>query len=168
MKLKTPCIECGEPVKATRCEQCQRRDNRLRDRKRKRKPRKRPSRHARGYDNAWTRLSERARQLQQFCSDCGATDDLQADHSPHAWERWEKGLPLRLEDIDVVCGRCNRKRGDARAGSARSRSKATRNQNDTDPHGKSGRPSQGARRPQGEAPKAEREGLPPWPVSSCE
>lgn len=68
----------------------------------------------RGYDTAWTRLSKRARTKQQFCSDCGATDGLQADHTPQAWERHAQGLPIRLEDIDVVCGQCNRARGAAR------------------------------------------------------
>lgn len=152
MKLKTPCIECGEPVRATRCDQCQRRDNRFKERKRKRKARKRPSRHARGYDNAWTRLSQRARQLQQFCSDCGATDGLQLDHLPKTWERWEKGLPLRLEDTGgVVCAACNRKRGKARGSTGRS--KATSPQNDTGPHSGNERPSQAHTDPRGRPPK---------------
>ena len=38
----------------------------------------------RGYDRRWRVLSERARKLQPWCSDCGATEDLQADHSPEA------------------------------------------------------------------------------------
>ena len=47
-------------------------------------------------------------------ADCGATEDLQCDHLPIAWERYDKGLPVRLQDVDVVCGECNRKRGAAR------------------------------------------------------
>ena len=69
---------------------------------------------ARGYGSAWQRLSARARRLQPFCSDCGATDDLTADHSPEAWERVAAGLPVRLADVDVVCRGCNSRRGRAR------------------------------------------------------
>lgn len=100
MTLK-PCIDCGEPSDGPRC--------RLH-----RPPEK--SRRERGYDAAWDRLSRRARRLQPFCIDCGATDDLQGDHSPQAWQRREQGLPIRLCDIDVVCGPCNRRRGCARPG----------------------------------------------------
>ena len=128
MRFKSPCVGCGEPVKANRCDQC-RRDG---DRRRIRKRRQRGSSTQRGYDSRWRRLSERARELQKFCSDCGATEDLQADHSPEAWRRWERGLAIRLKDIDIVCGPCNRKRGQARG--ATSRSKPSSAQNDTDPH----------------------------------
>lgn len=62
----------------------------------------------------WKRLSRKARDLQPFCSECGSTHDLQADHSPVAWERVALGLPVRLQDVDVLCGRCNRERGPAR------------------------------------------------------
>lgn len=86
-----PCVVCGEPATGTRC-----------------------SEH-RGYGSyAWTRLSKRARRLQPWCSDCGSTEDLQCDHSPQAWERAAQRKPLRLKDIDVVCGACNRARGSAR------------------------------------------------------
>lgn len=68
----------------------------------------------RGYDQTWRKLSERARRLQPFCSDCGRPDDLTADHSTEAWKRREQGLPIRLEDIDVVCRGCNSDRGAAR------------------------------------------------------
>lgn len=82
--------------------------------------------------------------MQQFCLDCGATEDLQADHSPEAWKRWEQGLSIRLKDIDVVCGPCNRKRGQARGRDRRdtSRSKPSSPQNDTTPHSSAERPSQ--------------------------
>lgn len=52
--------------------------------------------------------------MQPFCLDCGATDDLQADHTPEAWARKAAGKAIRLQDIAVVCGRCNRDRGQAR------------------------------------------------------
>lgn len=140
MRFKTPCTHCGTPVKATLCDECRRRT----DRRRIKKRRDRPSRHARGYDSAWTRLSERARRMQPWCLDCGATEDLQADHSPTAWDRWEQGLPIRLKDIDVTCRDCNLKRGPARGKDRRdtSRSKPSSAQNDTAPHAETERPSQ--------------------------
>src|SRR5690625_4902711 len=62
--------------------------------------------------------SQRARRLQPFCSDCGREDQLTADHSPAAWQRQAEGKPIRLEDIDVVCRRCNAERGPARGSDA--------------------------------------------------
>lgn len=99
-----PCLECGTPADQSRCPDC------TAEHQRAQPDRKTPA-AARGYDWTWTKLSKRARKLQPFCSDCGATADLQADHSPEAWERKATGLPLRLADIDVVCGPCNRTRG---------------------------------------------------------
>lgn len=100
-----PCIGCGAVIDAgTRCPDCTPTE---------------PSAHTRGYDAAWTRLSRRARRLQPFCSDCGATNDLQADHTPEAWRRKAAGLSIRLQDVDVVCGPCNRARGAARPGTHR-------------------------------------------------
>lgn len=72
----------------------------------------RGTRHERGYDNAWLRLSARARKRQPFCLDCGATDDLTTDHSAEAWRRKAEGKVIRLKDVDVVCRRCNSERGD--------------------------------------------------------
>ncbi len=87
---------CGEPCETGRCSE---------------HPREQPgkaSRHQRGYNNDWTRLSTRARKLQPWCSDCGTKDNLTADHL-----RW----PARtLRDVDVVCITCNIKRGPARNG----------------------------------------------------
>lgn len=85
-----PCIDCGQPCFGTRCPE------------------------HRGYDRRWRVLSERARKLQPWCSDCGATEDLQADHSPEAWARRAAGKPIRSRDLDVVCAPCNRARGQAR------------------------------------------------------
>lgn len=108
MPLK-PCLNCGEPSDASRCEECALEIRRAEDRRR----------GARGQDRAywtpqWRSLSRRARRIQPFCSDCGATTDLQADHSPEAWRRYYAGKTIRLQDIDVVCGPCNRARGRAR------------------------------------------------------
>lgn len=97
----TSCIDCGAPSPRAHCEQC--------------RPgqRSRPSRAA-GYDTAWDALSKRARRLQPWCSDCGTVDDLTCDHSPEAWQRKARGLPIRLADVDVVCRPCNSRRGSAR------------------------------------------------------
>ncbi len=118
-----PCLECGEPTPATRCEQhttC--RTHEL-------------SAGERGYDTAWHRLSKRARKLQPWCSDCGALGDLTADHSAKAWARKAAGKVLRLRDVEVVCRSCNSKRGARRVGLT--------------PRGEG--PSEGVSRPRGEA-----------------
>lgn len=91
------CVVCGTPSVGSRCPEHSDKD-----------------RNARGYDAAWRRLSTKARRLQPFCSDCGALDDLQLDHTPEAWARWLQHKPIRLQDVAVVCGRCNRQRGAAR------------------------------------------------------
>ena len=97
-----PCIDCGEPAEAARCPEHQRAAV----------PAKSPRRL--GYDAAWDRLSRRARKLQPFCLWCGTTEDLTTDHTPEAWRRKEAGLPIRLQDVRVLCRADN-----ARAGSAR-------------------------------------------------
>lgn len=99
------CVECGELSERAHCDE-------------HRPTQHKPSAVARGYDAAWDRLSRKARKLQPFCSDCGATDDLQADHTPQAWARKAAGKAIRLRDIDVVCGPCNRRRGAARGHTA--------------------------------------------------
>lgn len=99
-----PCIQCGQPSDRTRCPE-HRKDTR--------------DKRARGYDWAFDELSRRARKLQPFCTDCGSVDNLQADHTPNAWARKAAGRTIRLQDIDVVCGPCNRARGSARPGSPR-------------------------------------------------
>lgn len=106
MTILQPCLDCGEPSDAIRC-MAHRPAHAAKD----------PSK-TRGYDQTWRRLSERARQLQPFCLDCGATDDLQADHTPQAWRRRAAGKPIRLQDINVLCGPCNRRRGSARGDEA--------------------------------------------------
>jgi 5-methylcytosine-specific restriction endonuclease McrA len=99
-----PCLDCGEPTDGPRC------DEHTVDTK--------APASARGYDHQWTLLSRRARRLQPFCSGCGSTEDLQADHLPIAWERKAAGKPVRLSDIQVLCGPCNRDAGAARGHTA--------------------------------------------------
>ena len=100
---KKPCVVCGEVSDGSRC--AEHRPDQRSDLA--------PS-TARGYDQRWRRLSERARRIQSFCSDCLSRDDLTTDHSPEAWRRREAGKPIRMVDIDVVCRSCNAKRGPAR------------------------------------------------------
>jgi hypothetical protein len=40
-----------------------------------------------GRGQGWQNLSPRARKMQPYCKDCGATEDLTADHMPSAWHR---------------------------------------------------------------------------------
>src|SRR5699024_447299 len=101
--LMTTCLECGELSEQARCP-----EHRLPE------PPKHKPNNDKDYDWNWQKLSKRARRLQPFCSDCFRRDDLQADHSPEAWERKAQGKPIRLEHIEVVCGPCNRRRGAAR------------------------------------------------------
>ena len=106
-----PCSTCGEAHdnRGPRCEDCAPTATEIRT----------SSPRERGYDAAWDRLSKRARQLQPFRTDCSSEDRLTADHLPIAWERKAKGLPLRLQDVEVVCNDCNVKRGSSRPGTDR-------------------------------------------------
>lgn len=112
MPLK-PCISCGEPGSNARCTDCST------ENKKQYGHSKKTNATDRGYDRRWRLLSERARRIQDWCSDCGTPDRLTADHSPEAWERKAQGLPIRLKDIDVVCQACNNDRGSARPGGER-------------------------------------------------
>lgn len=113
--LDRPCVDCGDVIeKGTRCAECQAAKQYNKD-----KGRERLSFRANGYNSAWDRLSKRARKLQPFCSDCGTTQDLSADHKPSAWIRHDAGLAIRLQDVDVVCSRCNSTRGSSRPGTER-------------------------------------------------
>lgn len=95
-----PCLKCGEPVEGSWCPE--------------HKPQPSKSRRDRGYEGQWRKLSARARRIQPWCDDCGTTTDLTADHTPEAWARHEQGLPIRLEDVNVVCRPCNSRRGSIR------------------------------------------------------
>jgi 5-methylcytosine-specific restriction protein A len=108
-----PCIVCGVLSPNSRCDQHQiyKPDNR-RGRTSNRKD----------YQTspAWRALSRRARSMQDYCADCGATEDLTADHLPSAhYKIAVTKKPLTLWDIEVVCRPCNSKRGPAGLGSVR-------------------------------------------------
>lgn len=110
------CGECGAPYEGTpggraTCTGCTGPEDRARP--------GRGTTHRRGYGARWERLSKRARALQPFCLDCGTTENLTADHTPTAWERFDSGKSIRLQDIDVVCLPCNVARGPARGPRAR-------------------------------------------------
>ena len=94
-----PCLTCGEPCETGRCDA-------HRDPK--------PSARARGYNTEWDKLSRRARKMQPFCTFCGSTQDLQCDHTPEAWRRKAQGKSIRIRDVQVLCGDCNRAAGAAR------------------------------------------------------
>lgn len=114
--LRKPCLTCGEMTdNGSRCEDCRLFTRGL---DRRSRPDRRSNR-ARGYDTQWRNVSERARRAQPFCEVCGATEDLQADHTPRAWKRRAEGLAVRVEDVRVLCGPCNRAAGEARPGSER-------------------------------------------------
>lgn len=120
MPLK-PCITCGEPGENARCTDCQT----AHDAKYTRKgPKVAPSEQ--GYDRRWRVLSERARRIQPWCSDCGTPDRLTADHSPEAWEAYYAGKPITLAMIDVCCSACNIDRGSSRPGGERASRHAAR------------------------------------------
>lgn len=110
----TPCLDCGEPTDTSRCPEHTIKGTATQ----------------RGYDAAWDRLSKRARRLQPFCTDCGATEGLQCDHLPEAWAAKAAGKPIKLTMVDVVCGPCNIARGAARGPKTRG----------VDPTGRSHRP----------------------------
>lgn len=108
----TVCIDCGAPSSSTRCPDCQ-------SEREGRTAARRGSRHERGYDRQWERLSARARRLQPFCTDCGTQEDLTADHLPHAWQKREQGHALTTADIEIVCRSCNSRRGATRGANPR-------------------------------------------------
>lgn len=127
--VMVPCLECGDltpsPVLG-RCDDCAQAQRRERERNRTRGRENRPDRtgpqHA-----AWTRLSERARAAQPWCSDCHETRQqveargsrLECDHSPEAHAAHLAHRPVTLAMVDVVCAQCNVARGSALPGSAR-------------------------------------------------
>jgi 5-methylcytosine-specific restriction enzyme A len=119
--LASVCAACGATYERdhthdARCTDCRPTDQR------DRQPTRREAK--RGYDWSWRKLSRRARKLQPFCSDCGSPYDLTTDHSEQAWQRHERGLPIRLVDVDVVCRPCNVDRGPARGTDASDHARA--------------------------------------------
>lgn len=101
--MLTACAECGELSDKAMCPEHRPKDNRGKNRR------------DAGYTAAWDRLSKRARREQPFCSVPGCpSKDLTTDHSPEAWARQSRGLPIRLEDVEVLCRSHNSSKGAAR------------------------------------------------------
>lgn len=98
-----PCLDCGALTSKSRCPTCQRPRDRARDARR-------GSRHERGYDNEWVALVAEAVKRHPWCTDCGTTgcrdNPLTGDHL-----RWPA---LTCADVEVVCRRCNSRRGPLR------------------------------------------------------
>lgn len=93
------CPRCRRPATTSPCLDCKRRLNRSRG-----------SAASRGYDAAWQALSRRAIRAQPWCTTCGATTDLTADHKvPLA--AGGKRTGLTLTDVEVLCRPCNSRKG---------------------------------------------------------
>ena len=103
--LNRPCLGCGKPVKASRCDECQAKMPKRQEH------RNRPSRQQRGYDSEYDRnaalVIENARQYGRPCWKCGKHfkpgEKITVDHI----------IPLRrggtngLENLAPACTRCN-------------------------------------------------------------
>lgn len=110
--MMKPCVNCGQLLEErSRCTDCATEQKRGQHRWTP----KRRSREV-GYNTEWDKLSKRARRIQPWCSDCGSPEDLTADHSAEAWDRFYASKSIRLRDIDVVCRVCNIDRGEQRPG----------------------------------------------------
>jgi 5-methylcytosine-specific restriction protein A len=121
--IPKPCLDCGDLSSESRCE-VHTATRTQAEQKQRDRDRDRLSPRERGYDTQWRRLSERARRLQPWCSDCGAIEDLSADHKPKAWQRKAQGKALRLCDVDVLCNGCNSRRESSRPGTKRAQAVA--------------------------------------------
>ena len=104
---RRPCLDCGQLTSGSRCADCRlTTDNRRYQR--------RGTRQARGYDTPWERLVAQAIDAHPWCTDCGidreqatgTSNPLTGDHL-----RWPA---TSLEDVEVVCRRCNSIRGPIR------------------------------------------------------
>lgn len=76
------CLDCGNPTTRTRCTTCQRT-------------------YRTRYNRAWQRLSETTRRNQPWCTWCGTSTDLVADHLI-------PGQPER--GVRTLCRPCNTRR----------------------------------------------------------
>ena len=102
-----PCLDCGTLSSGSYCPPHQTAVNRARDARR-------GSSHDRGYDASWARLSKAARAAEPWCHTEGGCpypdsgvppNDLVADHR----------IPGSLDGgVEVLCRRCNSRRGGAR------------------------------------------------------
>lgn len=98
-----PCIECGRVTEQSRCPDHQRPTIRSKD------TRRRKSKGQAAYDPVWRKLSTQARRASPFCIDCGAVDDLTADHIIPKSVAPE--LVHAIENVAVRCRTCNTRKG---------------------------------------------------------
>ena len=96
MKFNRPCSGCGVLVRDSRCSSCSRLQQ-------LRNPRRRHSQ----YDYEWQKMSKLARTLQPYCTKCGTTKDLTADHILSI----AQGGLNTLDNISVLCRKCNSSKG---------------------------------------------------------
>lgn len=94
-----PCVMCGTPSRGSRCH-----EHRVKDTRRARRERGQAA-----YDEKWRALSTAARRAQPWCSDCGSSSDLTADHVLPKSVVPE--LVHAAENVAVRCRSCNSRRG---------------------------------------------------------
>lgn len=99
-----PCIVCGEPSEASRCDEHRRAQENARE------SRRNVEHPAYGNRTRWKNASRRARAAQPFCLDCGATDQLTVDHILPFRERPD--LAYAQDNLAVLCRPCNARKGD--------------------------------------------------------
>jgi len=94
-----PCTGCGDIIATgSRCRDCRPADTRVRKDK-----------GQAAYDPTWRKLSVKARRMSPFCQDCGAVEDLTADHVLPKSDYPE--LVHALDNLAVRCRSCNSRRG---------------------------------------------------------
>lgn len=103
--LLKPCLDCGLPSPGPRCAA----HTDWTKSSRRRELRKE-------YDRAaWRALSKRARAMQSVCLEPGEhSGPLAVHHTAVAWQRRGRGLPIRLQDVRVMCARHNSELGPMR------------------------------------------------------
>lgn len=93
-----PCLVCGELSTGPRCPEHTLTDRRVR---------KDPGQAA--HDPVWRKLSTKVRKQQPWCADCGAREDLTADHVIP--KSVAPQLVHAVENVAVRCRPCNSRRG---------------------------------------------------------
>lgn len=93
-----PCLVCGEPSAGPRCAEHTVTDTRVRKAK-----------GQAAHDPVWRKLSTKARKQQPWCQDCGAREDLTADHVIP--KSLAPELVHAIENLIVRCRSCNSRRG---------------------------------------------------------
>lgn len=76
---------------------------------RRRRDAARPHRRARGYSRRFDELRAVLVARQPWCTACGATEDLTADHIVPLSRTVV--TPITIDDLQVLCRRCNSSRG---------------------------------------------------------